>query len=192
LCPEYSRSGKRENEYVFRGGKAVTEASYDQLIDQFIQDRLHETDTVWRQAAKSFFLREHMAVPAKIIGGDVGLSGKYITEMAKTFEVFPNEEDRAQDKSFSLHKECAYTDDPVGWLEKALEQGWSVRELKRAVKDGKPDPDPVEQAAKLWQKVLDAIEEGGPAAEYLREQVELGVDIIPEASKAQETQAASI
>ena len=179
-------------EYVFRGGKAVTEVSYDQLIDKLIEARKDESETMWLQASICYYLREFMAVPSATIASDIGVSGRHVTQVAKAHEAFPDESDRAKDMPFSVHMICATTEDPVGWLEKAVENAWSVRQLKEAIKSGKPDPDPVEQAAKLWQKVLDAIEEGGPAAEYLREQVELGVDIIPEASKTQETQAASI
>ena len=63
------------------------------------------------------------------------------------------------------------TDDPVGWLDKAVENAWSVRQLKEAIKSGKPEPDPVEQAGKLWDKVLTMIGEGGPAAEYIETQI---------------------
>ena len=149
----------------------MEEVSYDQLIDEFVEARKDESQTIWRQSAIAYFLQHHMAVPAKTIASDIGLTGRRVSQMSRTFECFPEESDRAQDMSFSIHQICAETDDPVGWLDKAVKNAWSVRELKRVIKEGSPEPDPVEQAGKLWDKVLTMIGEGGPAAEYIETQI---------------------
>ncbi len=138
--------------------------SYDQVVDKIIEARSKQEAPLWEMAGYCYFLRQMMAVPAKTIGSDVGWSGRYVTMLAKTFECFPEPGDRAQDQTFSLHQVCASTSDPVGWLDKALENAWSVRELKRAIAEGKPNLSPLEQAEKAWERVEGILIDGDPEA----------------------------
>ena len=145
----------------------MVEVSYDALIDKLIEARKEEASTIWKQAAVCYYIKEVMGVPAKTIASDVGLSGKYISELVKTHYAFPDEESRAADQSFSIHKVCAQTDDPVGWLDCAVKHAYSVRELKEAINEGKPDPDPLDKAERLWGKVEAMLAEDGPGYQYL-------------------------
>jgi len=150
-----------------------TEISYDQLISKFLDERIEGEDSIWRQASYAFFMKEQMQVPAPKIASDVGYSSRYINELAKTFRVFPTEETRARDMSFSIHAKCASSDDPEYWLDQACANAYSVKELGRAMKGDDVDgDDELSNAMKLWEKVVALIESGGDGSQYIKEQIE--------------------
>ena len=146
----------------------MTGISYDQMISEFIDARMQSDGAAWKQAAIAYFLKTHMSATGKQVASDTGYSGRYINQLVKTFSAFPEEDDRAHDMSFSTHLKCAETDDPVGWLDRAVAEGWSVRQLDRAIKEGKPDKDEVEVAQLIWDKLTAMLEAKGEGAAWLR------------------------
>jgi len=168
----------------------MPELSYDQLVSEFIAAKSEQDDQIWRQAAIACFLRGQMLVPAKSIAADVGYSSRYISQLIKTFEAFPDEDSRARDQSFSLHAVCATTDDPEAWLQRALEEGWSVRDIKEAIAGDKEEPDPVE---KVWKPVEKVLADGGETADRLLVKMrQVILPVIPEAEIQEEQEAATI
>ncbi len=133
-------------------GALHMEPSYDQLISEFVDSKVASNECLFKQAAIAFFLKERMCVTAKQIGGDVGYSGRYVNVLAKTFSCFPEPESRAADLSFSHHQIAAHTDNPSYWIDQAVANGWSVRELSREIR-GIEDTDEVAEAERLWGKV---------------------------------------
>jgi hypothetical protein len=146
------------------------ELNYRELIDQLIEAKASRDNSTWKEAAICFVLKNKLQVPAKTIGGDIGYSGRYISMLVKTFEAFPEEDSRAQDLTYSHHQVAAATSDPGFWIEQAVKNGWSVRDMQNAI-SGEDDSDPLEKAHKLWDRVLKEIDKGGPGAEYLRNQI---------------------
>jgi hypothetical protein len=146
----------------------MPEISYDSLIDRLIEAKMEGEGATWKVSAITFFLSTEMGATSKMISGDTGYTPRYISDLVKTFAAFPTEDDRASDKTFSIHMVCAQQDDPAAWLDRAVAEGWSVRELKRAIAGEQPTPDPVEVADRLWDKILKILAEGGPGAEHLR------------------------
>ncbi len=147
------------------------EISYDSLISEFIDARVASDGALWKQAAIAFYLKNQMKVTGKQIASDAGYSGSYISKLIKTFTAFPEETERAMDKSFSLHMVCADTEDPQGWLNLAVAEAYSVRQLKQMINEGKPEKSEIEVAALVWDKVVAILENKGDGADWLRQRV---------------------
>ena len=146
------------------------ELSYDQLIDQLIEMRKEEAERIWDQASIIFILRSKMNVKAGDIGSQLGCSSVYVNELARTYGAFPDPTARSQELTFSHHKLCAKSDDPEYWLNMAEQNQWSTRQLQDAIK-GKSEKDEFEKVRKLYEKIEKYLEEGGPEAEWLQEQI---------------------
>ena len=160
------------------------EYSYDQLISKFIETKLESEGSIWKQAALAYYLRNELGVSAGQVAGDTGYSGRYINQLVKTYSCFPEETDRALDVSYSIHALCATTDRPQYWLEQVLEHGYSVRDLRKAIKGEVIQPSDLEIAEKLWDKCESMLYEGGPGAEYLTTAMRRYFDGLPTYTEA--------
>ncbi len=148
---------------------------YDQLIDQLIELRKEEVDKIWGQGAAIYVLRERMRAKAGDIASQIGVSSVYVNDLARTFAAFPDPSYRSLELSFSHHKIAAKTDNPQYWLEQCEANQWSTRQLTDAIK-GKPADSEIDKAVKLFEKVLNILEAGGPASEWLSDRLsELGL-----------------
>lgn len=154
----------------------MEEVSYEELIQAFINAETDKDGSSWKQAAIAFYLKERMAVQAKTVSSDVGKSPRYVNQLVKTFSAFPEEGDRALDLSFSHHLKAAETDDPAYWIAQAADNHWSVRELQRAINGEEPQLDELAIAKKLWEKVVDTLEKGGEAADYIVHEIIMTVE----------------
>ncbi len=105
-----------------------------QLCIDSIQD---EEDAVWRLAAGIVVLREGLKMKIGQISEAIGKSPAEIRVLRDTFLAFPQEEMRVPDKSFTHHRYAAKTDNPVEWLNKAVEEDWSTRQLDKEIKRSK-------------------------------------------------------
>lgn len=146
------------------------ELEYDRLIDQLIEMRKEEVDKIWQQSAIVFVLRERMQVKAKDLAASIGVSSTYINDLARTFAAFPEEYVRNKEMSFTIHKICAKTNDPEYWLEEAEKNQYSSRQLQEAIK-GKLVSNAMDKVVKLYEKVVKTLEDGGPEADWLSEQL---------------------
>lgn len=144
--------------------------SYDQLIQDLIEAKKQRDGSTWHEAAICYVLREQLQVAPSTIAGDVGYSGRHVSQLCKTFAAFPTEDTRALDLTYSHHQVAATSSEPSYWIEQALINGWSVREMQAAMK-GEAVRDPLEDAQKLWDRVLKFIAQPGPGSAYLEEQI---------------------
>jgi len=147
--------------------------TYDELLQALINLKSEEEGVIWRRAGLMTLLVErHKAKPSDL-ASQLCCSASLVREYIRTFKAFPNEADRALDLSFYHHRVCAKTENPHYWLEKSLENGWSVRQLQDALagRESKPAKDPLEKAKKLWKGIEKLIEEGGEAGEWLMQQI---------------------
>jgi len=149
------------------------EVSYDQLISEFIDARVEGDNFIWKQSAIAYFLKESMMISAKIISGDTGYSPRHIANLVKTFSAFPTEDSRAMDLSFSHHMVAAKTDDPKFWIDQAVDNAYSVRELQRAIDGDSPELDPVSVAQRTWKKLESLIDRDDEGSDYLKKQIKL-------------------
>ena len=101
-----------------------------------------ESDALWTQATWAARLKPlYRDATARQLSATSGKSPGCIRQLIRTALAFPPEE-RAQDLSFSHHRLCATTEDPLGWLTQAVANGWSWRELERRITDA-AEADPV-------------------------------------------------
>ena len=101
-----------------------------------------ESDALWTQATWAARLKPlYRDATASQLSATSGKSPGYIRQLIRTALALPPEE-RAQDLSFSHHRLCATTEDPLGWLTQAVANGWSWRELERRITDA-AEADPV-------------------------------------------------
>jgi hypothetical protein len=72
-----------------------------------------------------------------------------------TAKAFP-EEKRAADLSFSVHKIAAMTDDPEVWLQRAVADQLSVKELSQAISDSRDRISEAEEARRAAERLIQA------------------------------------
>lgn len=144
----------------------MEELQYDQLIDALIELRKEEADKIWEQGSIVYVLREKMRATAGDVASQIGVSSVYVNDLARTFAAFPDTSDRSVELSFTHHKMCAKTDNPMYWLEQAEMHQYSSRQLSEAIK-GKPTDNEIDKARKLFDKIVDILESGGPASDWL-------------------------
>lgn len=65
---------------------------------------------------------------------ELGCSTSFLSDLRTVARKFAPE-DRAQTESWSLHLTAARTKDPVGYLELAIGNGWSVAQLREHLKE---------------------------------------------------------
>ncbi len=63
---------------------------------------------------------------------------------------------------------CATQDDPAGWLNIAVAEAWSVRQLKNAINEGKPEKTDLEIAQMIWDKVCGFLENRSEGSDWLK------------------------
>lgn len=144
--------------------------SYDELLQHIIDLRLQEDEKAWEFAAACAVALEKFQAKPGDIGSQVGYSGKHIKNMSTAFLTFPVEEDRAIELSISHHIACLKADDPKSWLDRAVQEQWSVRQLKQALA-GQKEKDEEKEAERAWAKIEKILEAGGPGAALLRQKI---------------------
>lgn len=146
----------------------MSEISYDTLVGQFIDSKIAGDAALFNQSMIACVLKEKMGATAKQIASDVAYSARYVNILVKTYLAFPTEESRVCDLSFSHHSTAAHSDRPEYWLNLAVENGWSVRELSRAIR-GVSEGDELDEAEKLWHKIELILLAAGQGARLLLE-----------------------
>ena len=116
-------------------------------VQRFASLMEHESASLWAQAEQARLMRvRYGRETARLLASEVGLTKGYIRQLIGTANVFPDPAQRAQDLSFSHHRIAAFTENPERWLSEAVSEGWSVDDLREAVKSAK-DPVAAEVAA---------------------------------------------
>lgn len=94
----------------------------------------NEEENHWRRADLALACDKRYG-KLKQLALDVGEGYRTVKLHKRTAEAFPQEKGiRMPFLSFYHHAVCAYSRNPAGWLRKAAEQKWSVRELKNEIK----------------------------------------------------------
>jgi|GEM_PF-4426771 len=92
-----------------------------------------------------------------MLASEVGLSAAYVRQLIAVAVAFEDESSRAADLSFSHHVVAAMTEAPQGWIERAVEQAWSVKEMRQAIRDAKDRIDEAEQARRAGERLEQAV-----------------------------------
>lgn len=131
---------------------------YEADLARFIDLMEREQETLWDQAETAMAMTAaYGRKTATMLASDVGVSASYVRQLVATAKAFPDPASRAQDLSFSHHRICAMTDDPAGWLERAVENGWSHRELRLAIRDARDRIAEAEEARRARERIVQAV-----------------------------------
>ena len=132
--------------------------SLEAYISRFVELREQETETLWEQAALAHEMTGVFGrKTASIVASEVGLSAAYVRQLISLASAFPDETVRAQDLSFTHHRLAAMTEDPAGWIEQAVANEWSVKDMRQAIKDAKDRIDEAEQARRAGERLEQAV-----------------------------------
>ena len=153
--------------------------SVEELITQFISITQEDVDRAFQKGEIACYLTQ-MGYSYTKLASEVKCSAEQIRVLVRTYEAFPRKEDRNYPElEFYYYRLAARTDDPHGWLEKAVDNEWSTRELAAEIKS-KPIGDDRREAERVLYKVQALLEDEalGP---WFREQLAglLNTDKIP-------------
>lgn len=107
--------------------------SFEELA-QALADALHLTEESKWAAGDVLLALGDDHPPLRALASSVGRSASYLSSLRKVAKSFPPET-RAQDVSWSHHELCARAEDPLGWLDRSLGEGWSVKDLRERLKE---------------------------------------------------------
>ena len=106
--------------------------SFDDFVQLFMNLYELEQEDMWAWADATLAYSERLGNSLKQLASSIPRSKKTLESYRHTAETFGIEE-RIPDVPFSIHRICAYTDDPKAWLQKAADSAWSSARLKREI-----------------------------------------------------------
>ncbi len=112
----------------------------ERAITLFIASVEEEENALWKQAeiaAQASRVYGHKT--ASIFAQQTGKSAGYIRSLIAAANAFPEERDRAPDMSMTHHRIAAMTTDPVYWINQAVINQWSTRQLQDSITEAQ-DP----------------------------------------------------
>lgn len=152
--------------------------SWEEILQLLLSLEEAQDDCKWQQGEVLAALAE-CGVSQRTIATEIGKSSSYVRERIKTWRAFPEEGTRVRDLSWQHHRIAAKTDDPQGWIAKAADNGWSTRDLERAIKEARnpnsaltQEEKELKQAEALFAKLEEVVAKGGPAGKWLLEKTE--------------------
>lgn len=157
------------------------EPGIEELIQAYISLKEQERDSKW---VKAQLLAAMMDAGAKAswIASQIGTSASLIKKMVKTFKAFPAEVTRVPELSFEHHFTAATAKEPGKMIARAADEQMSTRELRKeiikkeaseiikAISSDEEEKD-LEKAKRAFTKIEEMYAFGGPAKEWLKEQL---------------------
>lgn len=111
------------------------ENSWEIDVSVFVQIQQDEESSNWKKAEHAArMLQKYGRGTASKLASEVGVSASYIRGLAAMAKAFP-EDQRDMGLSLSHHMAAAQTETPQTWLDRAVAQELSVRELRRAIRE---------------------------------------------------------
>lgn len=147
---------------------APREPSLEELLDRATEMRLANRATQWALGdiaaeARETFGKQALGKLAEVMG----VSTRWVQKLAQVSTAYSKQERAAfPELGWSLFALAARADDPIQWLTQASDSQWSERELRQAIRGGKPPSNAVERLLKRAETILAA---GGDDAEALRD-----------------------
>lgn len=143
-----------------------------------------ESAAIWAKAELLYYIVEHMKQKGgklkniyRQLSPIVGCAPETIKVRVRTFKAFPDPNMRAKDKSFTLHRIAAATEEPEKWLDIAVANDYSTRQLAEAItvekgaKNGVTKDVNEAKAARIVRMAREVLEYGGEPAILLREEL---------------------
>jgi hypothetical protein len=159
------------------------ERPLDELVQMLIVLGESEEETRWVQGE---IVKILVARGAKKnwIAAQIGRSITYVNNLLITYEAFQDESFRNPELKWTHHKIAAVkSKDPHSWIARAADEKMSTRQLEKAIalEEGgreeknrvvEQEEEELREAEKVFVKVAEIIERGGPAAEWLKRELE--------------------
>lgn len=152
--------------------------SWEEILQLLLSLEEAQGDCKWHQGEILASLAE-CGVPQKAVASEIGKSASYVRERIKTWQAFPEEGTRVRELSWQHHRIAAKTDDPQNWIAEAANNGWSTRDLERAIRGARSpasaltrEERELKQAEALFARLEESIAKGGPAGKWLLEKTE--------------------
>lgn len=172
-------------DYIFKDeSNPLYGRSLEDVVQEYAGYDEVESAAIWAKAELLYYIVEHM----KKNGGKlkdiyrqlspcVGCAPETIKVRVRTFQAFPEPHMRAQDKSFTIHRIAAATEEPEKWLDIAIANDYSTRQLTEAItaekgaKNGVTKDVNEAKAARIVRMAREVLEYGGEPAILLREEL---------------------
>lgn len=127
--------------------------SYESDLAVFMQLLEGERENLWAQADWALHMTAtYGRKTAKTLAADSGLSASYVRQLVATAKVFPDDS-RAQDLRFTHHRMAAMTTEPEMWLQHAMAEAMSVKELRQAITASRDRISEAEQARRAAERL---------------------------------------
>jgi hypothetical protein len=144
----------------------------EHVLQAFADAREQEDEGKWAQAAVVVALRFLYGLSVRKVSAETGLSPAAVRAYTDTYMAFWDESLRAKDLGFTHHRIAAKTSDPLFWIEKAAENGWSTRQMEEAVRAAQAAPKAEEElrmakAERVLREAAEVLAAGGRPAEFL-------------------------
>jgi len=136
--------------------------SLDEVLQAYFSYVEITETTLWERAAILSGMMES-GIKQKTLSSLVGCSPATIREQVRTYRAFPEENLRAQDMSFTVHRIASKTQEPQKWIDSACINGYSTRQLEEAIK--------LETGGEEYQKSAD-LEKAERAIRIIKEIIE--------------------
>ncbi|RJQ53398.1 MAG: hypothetical protein C4521_07645 [Actinobacteria bacterium] len=130
---------------------------WDELLHRWITLTEAEKETLWARAEIAYRLTRVGGVvdvgQEKRLASEVGVSAAYVRKLAQTYVAFKDPDTRAQDMSFEHHYIASLCPDPQVALDRAIEHGWSAREMKAILRPSTGPRKPLERAKEIVKRL---------------------------------------
>lgn len=132
--------------------------SLESFLQIWVNMAEEDRESLWRQGDFAILARERYG---KAIFGDLAAirqcTVRWIQQLARVAEMYPKEiREEFAELPWAVFSLAAAQSNPVQWLEKAYENGWSEADLRKAIRGERPPTDKVERLLKQVEKMLSA------------------------------------
>lgn len=149
-------AGTTRSVCIYWEGIHLPNATYEADLAVFLQLVENERDNLWAEADWALHMTAtYGRKTATMLATDAGLSAAYVRQLVATAKAFP-EDTRAKDISFSHHKIAAMTENPEVWLQRAVADQLSVKELQQAITDNRDRLSEAEEARRAAERLVQA------------------------------------
>lgn len=123
--------------------KACTDPlPYEAIVSLALEQTGEEQQARWRQAELALLAVGGRGITERAWAAEIGCSAARVRQMCRVVTAFPTEESRYPMLSFEHHVVASGTPAPTEWMASAHAHDWSLKDLRRAIRDEKaPTPD---------------------------------------------------
>ncbi len=157
------------------------EPTLEELIQACISLKEEAEEIKWVKAQLLYAILT-TGVTASWVASQINASASWVRKLVKTYRAFPSEDMRVPEVGFEMHYIAAMSPDPAGYLARAADEGLSTRQLRKLIKEEtasdemksiieEEEEKEMREARRVLMDAEEVISKGGPAAEWLRNEL---------------------